>query len=106
MEQTVWRGRRWSAANAYLKPALKRPNCDLVRGLACRIVLEASRAVGVEIERGGRREIIRARREVVLAAGSVNSPKLLMLSGVGPGAAWGGGAGRPARCRPEPAGSS
>lgn len=87
MEQTVWRGRRWSAANAYLKPALKRPNCGLIRGLACRIVLEDSRAVGVEIERGGKRQTIRARREVVLAAGSINSPKLLMLSGIGPGAA-------------------
>ena len=87
MEQTVWRGRRWSAANAYLKPTLKRPNCDLVRGLACWIILEEGRAVGVEIERGGRRETIRARREVVLAAGSINSPKLLMLSGIGPGVA-------------------
>ena len=87
MEQTVWRGRRWSAANAYLKPALKRPNCGLVRGLACRIVLEDGRAVGVKIEHGGRRETIRARREVVLAAGSINSPKLLMLSGIGPGEA-------------------
>lgn len=86
MEQTVWKGRRWSAANAYLKPALKRQNCDVVRGLACRVVLEEGRAVGVEIERGGTREVIRARREVVLAASSLNSPKLLMLSGIGPGA--------------------
>lgn len=87
MEQTVWRGRRWSAANAYLKSALKRPNCDLVHGLACRIVLEEGRAAGVEIERGGQREVVRARQEVVLAAGSINSPKLLMLSGIGPGVA-------------------
>ena len=84
MEQTVWRGRRWSAANAYLKPALARENCDLVRGLARRVVIEDGRATGVEIERGGRAEVIRARREVVIAASSVNSPKLLMLSGIGP----------------------
>ncbi|WP_238366974.1 choline dehydrogenase [Mesobacterium pallidum] len=85
MEQTVWRGRRWSAANAYLRPALKRANCDLVHGLACRVVIDQGRATGVEIARGGRREIIKARREVILAASSINSPKLLMLSGIGPG---------------------
>ena len=84
MEQTVWRGRRWSAANAYLKPALKRANCDLLRGLACRVVIEDGRATGVEIEHGGRVETVRARREVILAASSINTPKLLMLSGIGP----------------------
>ncbi|MCF6233591.1 MAG: choline dehydrogenase [Rhodobacteraceae bacterium] len=84
MEQTVWKGRRWSAANAYLRPALKRANCDLVHGLVTRVVLEDGRAVGVEIERGGTRQVIGARREVVLAASSINSPKLLMLSGIGP----------------------
>nr|WP_170538128.1 choline dehydrogenase [Ruegeria arenilitoris] len=86
MEQTVWKGRRWSAANAYLKPALKRPNCDIVRGLATRVVIEDGRATGVELIRGGRTQIVRARREVVLAASSINSPKLLMLSGIGPAA--------------------
>ncbi len=83
MEQTVWKGRRWSAANAYLRPALKRPNCDLVKGLALRVVMEEGRAVGVELMRGGKKEVIRARREVILAASSINSPKLLMLSGIG-----------------------
>ncbi|WP_171209891.1 choline dehydrogenase [Ruegeria sp. HKCCA6948] len=86
MEQTVWKGRRWSAANAYLKPALKRDNCEIVRGLAARVVMEHGRAVGVELIRGGRKEVIRARREVILAASSINSPKLLMLSGIGPAA--------------------
>ncbi|MDU8926616.1 choline dehydrogenase [Alisedimentitalea sp. MJ-SS2] len=85
-EQTVWKGRRWSAANAYLKPALKRENCDLVRGLATRVVIEDGRAKGVEIERGGKREVIRAQAEVILAASAFNSPKLLMLSGIGAGA--------------------
>ena len=86
MEQTVWKGQRWSAANAYLKPALKRPNLGLHRCLARRVVFSDGRATGVEVERGGRIEIVRARREVILAASSINSPKLLMLSGVGPGA--------------------
>jgi len=82
MDQTVWKGRRWSAANAYLRPALKRDNCDLVRGLVTRVVIEDGRATGVALADG---RIIRARREVVLAASSINSPKLLMLSGIGPG---------------------
>ncbi|MEP3299006.1 MAG: choline dehydrogenase [Pseudoruegeria sp.] len=86
MEQTVWKGRRWSAANAYLKPALKRENCDVLRGLAQRVVIKNGRAVGVEIKRGGKVQTIRARREVILAASSINSPKLLMLSGIGPAA--------------------
>ncbi len=86
MEQTVWRGRRWSAANAYLRPALRRKNCELIRGFAARVVIEAARATGVEILRGGKTEVIRARREVIIAASSINSPKLLMLSGIGPAA--------------------
>ncbi|MBY8976578.1 choline dehydrogenase [Rhodobacteraceae bacterium NNCM2] len=86
MEQTVWKGRRWSAANAYLKPALSRPNLDLVRCFARKVVIENGRATGVEIERGGRVEVVKARREVILAASSINSPKILMLSGIGPAA--------------------
>lgn len=83
MEQTVWRGRRWSAANAYLRPALKRDTCGLVRGLVERVVIEEGRATGVQLA-GGR--VIGARREVVIAASSINSPKILMLSGIGPAA--------------------
>tara|TARA_R110002096_G_scaffold75732_8_gene178834 strand:- start:26367 stop:28028 length:1662 start_codon:yes stop_codon:yes gene_type:complete len=86
MEQTVWRGLRWSAANAYLKPALKRPNCNLIRAMAEKIVFEDGRATGVQVRRGGKLETIRANREVIVAASSINSPKLLMLSGIGPGA--------------------
>ncbi|WP_370211960.1 choline dehydrogenase [Roseovarius sp.] len=85
-DMTVWKGRRWSAANAYLKPALKRENCTLVRALARRVVIEEGRARGVEVLRGGKVEVIRAEAEVILAASSINSPKLLMLSGIGPGA--------------------
>lgn len=84
MEQTVWRGQRWSAANAYLKPALKRNNCNVVRALAQRIIFEDGRAVGIEIKRGSKVETIRANREVIIAASSINTPKLLMLSGIGP----------------------
>ena len=83
MEQTVWKGRRWSAANAYLKPALKRSNCDLVRGLVDRIEIKDGRAVGVRLADG---RMIRAQREVILSAGSINSPKILLQSGIGPAA--------------------
>ncbi|PIE12109.1 MAG: choline dehydrogenase [Rhodobacterales bacterium] len=86
MEMTVHRGQRWSAANAYLKPALKRPNCDLIRAFARRVVIENGRAVGVEVERGGKVDTIRAGAEVIVAASAINSPKLLMLSGIGPAA--------------------
>ena len=86
MDQTVYKGQRWSAANAYLKPALKRPNCDVIRGLAEKIIIEDGRAVGVQLRRGDKSEQITARREVIIAASSINSPKLLMLSGVGPAA--------------------
>ncbi|MEP3232782.1 MAG: choline dehydrogenase [Hyphomicrobiales bacterium] len=84
MEQTVHKGQRWSAANAYLKPALKRDNCNLVKGLAQRVIIEDGRAVGVEIKTSKGVEIVRAKREVIVAASSINTPKLLMLSGIGP----------------------
>lgn len=84
MEQTVYNGQRWSAANAYLKPALKRSNVTLVRGLAQKVVIVEGRATGVELVRGYSTEVIKARREVIIAASSINSPKLLMLSGIGP----------------------
>ncbi len=84
MERTVWKGRRWSTANAYLKPALKRQNLTLVKGLAERIRFEGKRAIGVELKRGGTSQFIRANREVILAASAFNSPKLLLHSGVGP----------------------
>ncbi|WP_297541791.1 choline dehydrogenase [Roseovarius sp.] len=85
-EMTVWKGQRWSAANAYLRPALKRENCDIIRGFVTRVVMEEGRAVGVEVILKGRKEVVRARAEVILAASSINSPKILMLSGIGPAA--------------------
>ncbi|WP_323796048.1 choline dehydrogenase [Nisaea sp.] len=84
MEMTVHNGRRWSAANAYLKPALKRPNLTMVSGLARRVLFDGKRATGIEIARGSSIETITANREVILAASSINSPKLLKLSGIGP----------------------
>ncbi|MDP4823955.1 MAG: choline dehydrogenase [Aestuariivirgaceae bacterium] len=84
MEMTVWKGRRWSAANAYLRPAQKRKNLRLeTRCFARRILVEGKRAVGVEYEQGGVIKIARANREVIIAASSINSPKLLQLSGIG-----------------------
>ena len=86
MEATIWKGQRWSAANAYLRPAMARGNVTVVRGFARRVVIEAGRAVGVEVLCRGRIEVIAAAREVVIAASPINTPKLLMLSGVGAGA--------------------
>lgn len=80
-EMTVWKGKRWSAASAYLKPALAMPNCDMVRGLVQKIEFEDGRAMGVRLSDG---TLIRARSEVILCAGAINSPKILMLSGIGP----------------------
>lgn len=86
MEQTIHHGRRWSVANAYLRPALKRGNVRIVNGFARRVVIENQRAVGVEIEVRKKIQVVKARREVIVAASSINSPKLLMLSGIGPAA--------------------
>ncbi len=81
---TQQRGRRWSAFDAFLRPARKRPNLTILANtLATRVLFEGSRAVGLEIARAGGRETVRA-GQVVLAGGAVNSPQLLMLSGVGP----------------------
>ncbi|MFF9813128.1 GMC family oxidoreductase [Streptomyces sp. NPDC014006] len=80
-------GLRCSAAVAYLHPALERPNLTVLpSALAHRVVVEGGRATGVEVERGGTVEVVRAEREVILSAGAYESPKLLMLSGIGPAA--------------------
>lgn len=84
MEQTVYKGQRWSAADAYLKPALKRPNLNLHKCMARRIVIEDGKAVGVEVQSGKKIYIVHALKEVIVAASAINSPKLLMLSGIGP----------------------
>jgi choline dehydrogenase len=78
-------GARCSTAVAYLAPARSRPNLDVVTGaLVRRVLLEKGRAVGVAYARGGREVKVRAEREVLLSGGAINSPQLLMLSGIGP----------------------
>lgn len=77
-------GRRMSAARAFLRPAMKRPNVRVETGaLATKILFDGRRAVGVEYEQRGREHTVRAGREVIVCAGSVNSPQLLQLSGIG-----------------------
>jgi 4-pyridoxate dehydrogenase len=84
MQSTIRNGRRCSAADAYLRPALRRANLSVeVNALATRIVFEGSKAVGVEYAKDGKKTIARGEREVLLAGGVINSPQLLMLSGVG-----------------------
>lgn len=78
-------GERWSAARAYLHPHMStRRNLHVACGAhAQRILFEGKRAAGVEFEQGGERRIVRARREVILSAGALQSPQILMLSGIG-----------------------
>ena len=90
MDMTVRDGARCSAAKAYLRPAMKRANVTvLTHALATRVVFEGRVAVGLEYERGGRRHIVQANREVILSGGSINTPQLLQLSGIGPTAELG-----------------
>ena len=86
MEATIWKGQRWSAAKAYLRPAIKSGKVQLYNAFARKVVIEDGRAVGVEVSRGDRIEVIRATREVVVSASTINTPKILMLSGIGPAA--------------------
>ncbi|MEI7916038.1 MAG: GMC family oxidoreductase N-terminal domain-containing protein [Mycobacteriaceae bacterium] len=82
---TQRRGARWSSADAYLKPVLYRSNLTLqTEATVRRILFEGDRAVGVEFDdANGHRQVVRAAREVILCAGAVNTPQLLMLSGIG-----------------------
>lgn len=78
---------RWSAADAFLRPALRRSTVTLATGvLAQRILFEGHKAVGVALRQGDTRRQVRARAAVVLSAGAIQSPQLLQVSGVGPGA--------------------
>ncbi|GAB3779872.1 GMC family oxidoreductase [Nocardioides ungokensis] len=79
-------GRRWSTNEAYLKPARDRANLTVATGaLACRVELEGERATGLTFRQAGAEHTVRATREVLLCGGAINSPQLLMLSGIGPG---------------------
>jgi choline dehydrogenase len=107
VQRNVRRGRRHSAAHAYLKPAMRRGNVRVLSGLtATGIAFDGNRATGVFCRRGpsGSERTIRAGREVILAAGTVNSAKLLQLSGIGPSALL-NGLGIPVR-RDLPAGEN
>jgi choline dehydrogenase len=85
MDMTVGDGRRWSAANAYLRPALHRPNLKvLTHALATRIIFDGARVVALEYSRGGLKHRVRVARELILSGGPINSPQLLKLSGLGP----------------------
>jgi len=82
---TQRRGRRWSSADAYLHPAERRPNLTVRTGaLTTRVLVSGGRATGVEYRCGGRVHTAHAEREVVLSGGAINSPQLLLLSGIGP----------------------
>ncbi len=84
---TQKQGKRHSTATAYLKPALGRPNLTVLTGAqATRILFEGKRAVGVAYQQNGKEEQARAAREVILSGGAINSPQLLLLSGIGPAA--------------------
>jgi choline dehydrogenase len=85
IDTTVANGRRASAAVCYLRPALSRPNLTVItKAHATRILMQGSRAIGVEYAKGRRRYVLHAAREVIVSGGSINSPQLLLLSGIGP----------------------
>ncbi|RQS32709.1 MULTISPECIES: choline dehydrogenase [unclassified Burkholderia] len=85
MHMTVKNGVRWSTANAYLRPAMQRPNLTvLTHAMTRRIVMEGKRAVGVVYEQGGVQHTVRCTREVLVSSGPIGSPHLLQRSGIGP----------------------
>ena len=85
MDMTVHRGRRWSTANAYLKPASRRANLSVATdAMATRLLLEGRRVRGLEYRQGDAVRTVEARREIILSGGPINAPQLLMLSGIGP----------------------
>lgn len=87
MHMTVKNGVRWSAANAYLRPAMSRANLEVrTKCLTHRILVKDGKATGVEYDRGSQRYRVGARREVLIASGPIGSPHLLQRSGIGPGA--------------------
>ena len=83
-DRTIHQGERWSTASAYLRPAMQRDNLDVETDtLTRRILFDGRRAVGVEYSRGGETLVVHADREVIVCGGSINSPQILLLSGVG-----------------------
>jgi choline dehydrogenase len=87
MDMTVYKGTRWSAANAYLRPIRHRKNLEIrAQALATRVLFTGGRASGVAYQQGNLHKTATARREMILAGGPINSPQLLKLSGIGPAA--------------------
>ncbi|CAI3804903.1 Oxygen-dependent choline dehydrogenase [Pseudomonas sp. MM221] len=87
MHMTVKDGVRWSTANAYLRPAMSRPNLTVItHAMTRRILLDGKRAVGVEYDQGGQTHKVMCNREVLVASGPIGSPHLLQRSGIGPAA--------------------
>lgn len=85
MDMTIKQGKRWNTAQAYLRPVLSRANLKAkVGAMVTRVLFEGRRAVGVEYQQNGKIVRVRAEREVILSGGAINSPQLLMLSGIGP----------------------
>ncbi|MEO6298427.1 MAG: choline dehydrogenase [Paracoccaceae bacterium] len=86
MHMTVKNGVRWSTANAYLRPAMDRPNLKVItHAMTRRLLLKDKRAIGVEYDHGGQRQTAFCAREVIVSAGPIGSPHLLQRSGIGPG---------------------
>ncbi|XP_066553835.1 choline dehydrogenase, mitochondrial [Amia ocellicauda] len=84
MDMTIHKGKRWSTASAYLRPAMTRPNLKTeVQCLTTKVLFEGTKAVGVEYIQNGEKKKVYAEKEVVLSGGAINSPQLLMLSGIG-----------------------
>jgi len=84
---TCKKGRRWSVADAFIRPAMERPNFTVrTDAFVTRILVDGGRATGVAYQSGGEEHVVRAEGEIILSGGAINSPQLLMLSGIGPGA--------------------
>ena len=84
MDQTIKNGKRWSSSKAYLEPAIRSGKCQIIRGLVTKIIINEQQAEGVEYFQNGKTEYIYASKEVIIAASAINSPKILLLSGICP----------------------
>ena len=84
MDMTIHKGKRWNSSTGYLRPVLYRPNLSVIsKALTTRILFDKNRAIGLEYIHGGLTKEVHAEREIILSGGAINSPQLLMLSGVG-----------------------
>jgi len=84
LDMTIYKGRRWSTSEAYLKPVLKRKNLKIIsKAFVYKIIFEKNKAIGIEYSIGNKKFFVFAKKEIILSGGAINSPHLLMLSGVG-----------------------